>query len=334
MKKLKCAVIGCGGLGKGHIKNLQSNPRAELVALCDIDPEQFTKVVSTNLGQSDAPAELACYRLYTDAEKLLESESLDFVVIALPTYLHEPYTIMALDKGVHVFCEKPMARTWEGCRNMVDAARRNGRQLMIGQCLRFDAAYRTIKDAYEQNTYGKLLRLELTRYSLPPIWGHNNWFMDFARSGGAAMDLHVHDVDFINWLLGRPDSVRSDAIHVRSGFDCLSTRYYYKDGPVVTATGDWSLPESYGFHPGYLAVFEQAAITQDPLGPVVYTGSKEIRPEQLGSGNKYYDEVDHFIDCIESNTASTLMSMESTMQSIEIVTAEMRSADTGDAVPL
>lgn len=334
MNKLKCAVIGCGGLGKGHIKNLQANSRAELVALCDIDPEQFTRVVSTNLGDSNAPADLSRYRLYTDAEELLEKETLDFVVIALPTYLHEPYSVMALDKGVHVFCEKPMARTWEGCQNMVKAAHRNGKQLMIGQCLRFDTAYRMIKDAYTQGTYGKLLRLELTRYSLPPVWGHDNWFMDFERSGGAAMDLHVHDADFINWLLGRPDSVRSDAIHVRSGFDCLSTRYYYQDGPVVTATADWSLPESYGFRPGYLAIFEHAAITQDDNGPVIYAGNNEIHPEELGSGNKYYDEVDHFMDCILCGTVSDIMPMESTMQSIEIVTAEIRSANIGEEVSL
>ena len=195
MEKLKCAVIGCGGLGHVHMKNLLTMDDVQLTALCDVDETQFTRSVKNNLDRTDT-LDLSGVRTYTDAQELLDKEALDFVVIALPTYLHAPYSIMALDKGLHVFCEKPMSTTLEGCRSMVAAAKRNGKLLTVGQVLRFSYPYRLIKEAYETGMYGKLLRLDLRRDSHPPIWGSNNWFMDFDRSGGAVIDLHVHDVDW------------------------------------------------------------------------------------------------------------------------------------------
>jgi len=334
MSTLKCAVIGCGGLGKKHVGHVAVMEGVQLVALCDIVEEQFTKATTTNLG-AGATIDISNYNLYTDAEELLAKEELDFVIIALPTFLHEKYTIMALDKGVHVFCEKPMARTVEACQNMIDAAKRNNKLLSIGQCLRFDDGYALIKEAYDSGKYGKLKRLELTRYSVAPIWGWENWYMNFERSGGAATDLHVHDVDFINYLLGRPDAVRSDAYDKRSGFDCISTQYYYKDGPIVHATGDWSLPQSFGFRPDYMAVFEKAVIMKGSKGgPVIYPEDGEAQEVEYGSRDMYKSEVEYFVQCINEGKLNDIAPMESTKQSIEIVFAEIESAKTGKVVTL
>jgi len=334
MSKLKCALIGCGGLGKGHLARVALMDDVEMVALCDVNEEQFTKATATNLGAGQT-IDISNYNLYTDAEEMLNKEELDFVIIALPTFLHEKYTVMALDKGLHVFCEKPMARTPEACQNMIDAAIRNNKLLSIGQCLRFDYGYGMIKEAYESGKYGKLIRLELYRYSYAPIWAWENWYMNFERSGGAATDLHVHDVDFINYLLGRPDAVRSDAYDKRSGFDCISTQYYYKDGPIVHATGDWSLPQSFGFRPDYMAVFEKAVIMKGSKGgPVIYPEDGEAQEVEYGSRDMYKSEVEYFVQCINEGKLNDIAPMESTKQSIEIVFAEIESAKTGKVVTL
>lgn len=332
MSNLRCALIGCGGLGKVHLSGLLNMEGVELVALCDIDKEQFTKATSTNLGEGKT-FDLAGYNLYTEAEEMLEKEELDFVVIAIPTYLHEKYSVMALNKGLHVFCEKPMARTPEACQNMIDAAKRNNKLLTIGQCVRFEAPYMLIKEAYDSGKYGKLLRLELTRYSLTPVWGKDNWYMDFEKSGGAAVDLHVHDVDFLNYMMGRPDAVKSDAIHTQSGFDCISTQYFYKDGPVVHIIGDWSLPKSFGFRPDYLAVFEKATIKKGLRDAVLCPADGEAVevPDDIDS---YKVEMEYFVKCIRENRLNDVVPMESTKQSIEIVFAEMESAKTGKIVEL
>jgi len=333
MSKLKCALIGCGGLGKGHLARVALMDDVEMVALCDVNEEQFTKATATNLGAGQT-IDISNYNLYTDAEEMLNKEELDFVIIALPTFLHEKYTVMALDKGLHVFCEKPMARTPEACQNMIDAAIRNNKLLSIGQCLRFDYGYGMIKEAYESGKYGKLIRLELYRYSYAPIWAWENWYMNFERSGGAALDLHVHDVDFTNYLLGRPDAIKSDAYHKTSGFDMISTQYIYKDGPIVHAIGDWSLPVSYGFRPTYMAIFEKAVIMPGEKGPKICPEDGEAQEFERGDRDMYRDEVRYFIQCIKEGKLNDIVPMESTKQSIEMVFAEMKSAETGEVVTL
>ena len=185
MSKLKCGIIGFGGLGKIHYFNLVKNENVEIVALCDVEEKQFTEAKDTNQGKGEAPLDVSMYHLYSDAEEMLEKENLDLVVVALPTYLHAKYSIMALNKGAHVFCEKPMARTVEECQEMIKAAKANNRQLAIGQCVRFHKVFEYIKEAYEDGKYGKLVRLELCRYGCTPVWGWDNWYMDFEKSGGA-----------------------------------------------------------------------------------------------------------------------------------------------------
>ena len=322
---LKCAVIGFGGLGKGHAGRAEKMENVELVALCDVDTSQFEKVTTTNLGEGER-LDVAKYNLYTDAEEMLEKEQLDFVIIAVPTFLHEKYTVMALEKGLHVFCEKPMGRTVEACENMIEAAKRNNRLLSIGQCLRFDPSYRFIKEAYDTGKFGALKRMELTRYSYAPIWAWENWYMDFARSGGAALDLHVHDVDFINYMLGRPNAVKSDAVHKTSGFGCISTQYIYENGAIVRATGDWSLPESFGFCPDYFVVFENAVIKKGEKGPRVCPADGDAYELDFSDRNMYWNELEYFVQCINESKLNDIAPPESTMQTIEIVMAEMESA--------
>jgi len=110
MSKLRCGVIGCGGLGNAHATNLSRREDVDFVSICDINLERLTKEIETNQSKGTV-LDVSKYDLYTDAKEMLEKENLDFVVIALPTYLHAEYTVTALDMGVHVLCEKPMART-------------------------------------------------------------------------------------------------------------------------------------------------------------------------------------------------------------------------------
>lgn len=336
MSKLKCGIIGFGGLGKIHFFNLVKNENVEIVALCDVEEKQFTEAKDTNQGKGEAPLDVSMYHLYSDAEEMLEKENLDLVVVALPTYLHAKYSIMALNKGAHVFCEKPMARTVEECQEMIKAAKANNRQLAIGQCVRFNKVFEYVKEAIDDGKHGKLLRLELCRYGFAPKWGWDNWYMDFKRSGGAALDLHVHDVDYINSVFGRPTAVQSEAIHRISGFDCMQTRYFYDNtDAIIRATGDWSMPISYGFKPSVFAQFEDALIVNTPTGYIIYPNEgEEIKIDNDPSYSGYNAEMALFVDCIIAGKPNVKVLPESTAQSIEIVFAEMKSADTKERVEL
>ena len=158
-KKLKAGLIGVGSMGRGHLDNyvklLKEDSDIELVALCDIDEKKFTNYKADfNLGPvGEDGYDFDRFRLYTDLDDLLENESLDMVTIALPTYLHAWATVKCLDKGINVLCEKPMATTYEDCLRMIEASERNGKFLMIGQCLRFATPYLALKSMWTKSCW-------------------------------------------------------------------------------------------------------------------------------------------------------------------------------------
>ena len=92
---LKVALVGVGGISGTHIPAWDSMEDVELVALCDIRPEQMTSYQDK--------------RCYTDFKEMLEKETIDILDICLPTYMHTEYSIMAMEKGIHVICEKPVS---------------------------------------------------------------------------------------------------------------------------------------------------------------------------------------------------------------------------------
>ena len=332
---LKCAIIGLGGLGKKHLGNiLAMKDKVQIVALCDVEGNKLSENIHTNQGEMKIDMGMSEYHFYTDAEELFEKESLDFVIIALPTYLHEKYAVMALNHGIHTFSEKPMARTSEQAQNMVDAAKRNGKKLMIGQCLRHKDSYMALKHYVDNGELGKLVRVAFHRYSFLPVWGWQNWYLDYEKSGGAAMDLHVHDVDLINRIFGMPNSVSTVATHVRTKFDSITTRYFYDD-VCVTADCDWSFGESFGFRRGYFAVFEKATLEMKDSGEtLVCPIDAPAYPVELSGLDPYVEEMKDFISAIEEDREITVLAPESTKETIDIVLAEIQSAETGLPVSL
>jgi len=333
---LKCGVIGLGGLGKKHLGNLLAmGDQVQVVALCDVESDKLSAGVQTNLGVIKADVDFSKYHFYTDGEEMLDKEELDFVVIALPTYLHAKYAIYAMEKGVNVFSEKPMARTAEEAAKMIEVSERTGKKLMIGQCLRHSPAYKILKEYYENGQLGKLLRMNFHRFSLVPVWGWNHWYEDFEKSGCAAMDLHVHDVDLINWIFGKPQKVSSFATHDRTKFDAIFTRYFYASGLCVTADCDWGYSDSFGFRRGYVANFEKGALEMKDSGEVVISPiDGDAYTVELPAVDPYVAEMKDFIDAIVNDREIEVLAPWSTKQTLDIVLAEMESATTGENVAL
>lgn len=334
---LKFGIIGFGGLGKVHFNDyleIKKTNRAdiELVALCDIEPKAFTESAATNITSGGETLDLSAYTLYSDYKEMLAKEKLDFVITALPTYLHAQVAVYALNAGLHVFSEKPMAIDLESCQAMLDAAEKNDKKLMIGQCLRYEPGYTNLTEYYKNGELGKLCRAEFGRYSLTPTWSSNNWMMDEAKSGGAALDFHVHDVDYINFLLGLPKSVAAMATHEHSGYDSIVSTYYY-DNCVVTAAADWAMPNEYPFTEKFIARFEKGTLEYLRGELTLYTDDGATKVELSGK-NSYVEEVVDFADCIVNNRVSEINPPASCMDSIKLALAEKQAAKTGTIVNL
>ena len=325
---LKCGIIGFGGLGKVHFKSLCKMEKAGLVkveSLCDVREEQFTVKTDTNLGSDRAEVDKSRCRIYTDYTKMLSDCELDFVVVALPTFLHAPVSIAVMEAGCHVFCEKPMAINAEQAGKMLAVSKEKNKLLMVGHNLRFWPDYIKLKEFIDSGKYGKVVRAEFSRLSATPKWGWENWFMDEEKSGGAPLDLHIHDVDAINWLFGPPEAVRSTATHVVTKFDSITTEYIYPDDKVITAVGDWGKHEKFPFRMTFLVRFENATIEMDKKGFNIYT-DEAAETIDFGEFNSYYDELAHFVNCIRENKPVSINPPEYSLKSLEITLSEKESA--------
>ena len=335
---LKYGLIGMGGLGKLHLSNLDKIGKERgdicLKAICGATKEDLKKSVGLNIGTVDvSKVNVDNCNFYGDYKELFENEELDFVVAAIPTYLHKEIAVYALEHGVSILSEKPMALTLDGCDRMIEAANKSGMHLMIGHCMRFYSTYSKLKEIVESGIYGKVYRAEFTRYSQMPKWTWNNWILDPEMSGGCPLDLHVHDVDMMNYIFGSPKSLFSTATNKKVELESIFTQYYYEDGMVVISGADWSLPDTYKFNAQCMVNFEKAAAVIKDNELTIYTDDEVIKPELSGE-SEFISELNAFIDMVKTGEKSKVTSPESIRETVRIIKAEVESAKTRKIIEL
>ena len=339
---MRVGLVGLGMMGSGHLTNYikmkENNEGIELVAVCDVDEKKIASGTATegNLKVTDDSFDLSKYNCYTCMEEMIQKENLDYVDLCLPTHLHAPMSIRAMEMGVNVFCEKPMARTSKQCDEMIATAKRTGKKLMIGHTLRYWDAYVFAKDYIDNNTFGKCLGAYFYRGGITPIWSWENWLLTKERSGGCLLDQHVHDVDTIVWMFGLPKAVSTTGINTipGSGYDIVSTNYIYEDGKVVNAQDDWVINgDGYGFKMLYRINFEKGALIYEEGKLLVCPeGGKGFEAEFEGR-NAYYDEIILFAKLLKDDSTFDYMALlESHRDTILLAEAEEKSADNAGAV--
>lgn len=331
----KYAIIGFGGLGKLHLSNLAKLERERgdfsLQAICGTDANTFKENVKLNLGTVDlSDVNIDNCRFYQDYKELIEVEKPDFILSALPTYLHKEVAVYALSRGIHVFSEKPMALSVEDCEEMVRVAKENGKYLMIGQCLRFDAAYSKLKEYVDNKTFGEVYRAEFTRYSQKPSWTWNNWILDPAQSGGCILDMHIHDVDLINWIFGMPKALRSAITEKKAGREAVFTQYFYDD-LLVLANADWSMTQSFPFEARCLVNFEEATLVISNGKITVYKDEESFVPE-LPEEDYFVKEMKAFLKMVIDGEECNITSSESVLDSVKLAMKEIEASKSGKTV--
>jgi predicted dehydrogenase len=275
---------------------------------------------------------------------MLEEVESMAVDLCLPTDLHRSQAQVAFDHGRHVFCEKPLALTSPDAEAMVRGAEKAGVFLMVGHCLRFWPEYRELERLVRSREFGALKALTMRRSSGRPDYAANNWTADSRRCLGAALDLHIHDADFLHHLLGLPRAVTSRGVRYGSGWDHIETLYDY-GGPCVSAGGGWDYPSRWGFRMEYHATFEGGALNFDScLSPALHKCAAEGRPVpvKLPAGPvaapaglvAYAEELDYFCVHIASGVPPKIANGVQAAESLRLVLAEIQSAETGQTVKL
>jgi len=328
---LKVGIIGFGFMGRMHYKCWKAISGAEVKAVCDINPNivKDAKKVIGNVGDAKETIDFSNIHLYSDFEEMLANERLDVVSITLPTYLHADYSIKALSAGLHVLCEKPMALTVEDCQRMIDHANQAGRLLQIGQCVRFWPEYAKAKQIVDSAEYGKVIAATFQRLGAMPTWSADNWFLDERRSGGMALDLHIHDTDFIQYLFGMPQAVYSSGAKTPSGgLLHIVTQYFYDDEKVITAEGSWAMMPAFGFEMSFNIVLEKATLvydlTREPKFRICPSDGEAFTPE-VEKGDGWFLEIAHFAKVVKGEKVEPVTTLEQSRNSVRIVNAEKES---------
>jgi predicted dehydrogenase len=189
---LRLGLLGTGFAARAHAEAVGSVPGVALVAVAAAHPESARRFAAEHAAAHPR------LRPFRDLDELLASD-LDAVVVAVPTHLHEEAACAALAAGRHVLLEKPMALTLEGCDRIL-AAVAPGRALMVGLVCRHWPHYAALRSLAASGSYGRLRSLAAGRRATFPRW--SPWFADRGRSGGAALDLMVHDLDLARAFCG------------------------------------------------------------------------------------------------------------------------------------
>jgi predicted dehydrogenase len=207
-----------------------------------------------------------------------------------------------------------MARTSAQCREIVAAAAKSGGFFMPAMVMRFWPEWAWLKNAIARQTFGKALAARFRRVCPPPGWSRAG-YLKGRDSGGALLDLHVHDSDFVQFCFGRPRGVYSVGTTRFSGAtDYLVTSYEVAGGMPVTAEGSWLMPEGFGFK-----------MDEDGQKPRVIPRASE---------DGYEMELRYIIRCIQQETPPAIVTAADGLGAVEICEAEEKSIKTGAVVGL
>ena len=341
-KTVNVGVVGIGFMGVTHIKAYRQIPGARLAAICDAvrPPENgdLSKIAG-NIGSADPlKLDMTQVKAYRDFKEVLNNPDIDLVDLCVPTPQHAPLVIAALKAGKHVVCEKPLARTSAICRDIVKAARKAKTFFMPAMVVRFWPEWAYAKALIEQPTWGKVLAARFRRVSSPPGWSKSSYFTG-SDSGGALLDLHIHDTDFVQFCFGRPRSVFSvGATRFSGAIDHVVTAYQVAAGIPVTAEGSWIMTEGFGFNMAYTINFEKGTIDYDlSRGAEAMRLYREGKPPQTmkpGRVDGYVLELKHMIEAIQTGRPPSIVTARDGLSAVEICEAEEKSIKLGRVVTL
>ncbi|MFD1334216.1 Gfo/Idh/MocA family protein [Oceanobacillus iheyensis] len=335
MVKVRVAVIGCGSIAKNrHLKEYSANHQVDIVAVCDIVE-----------GRAKQVAELHNAKAYTDYKQLLKEEEVDAVSVCLPNYLHAPVSIAALEAGCHVLCEKPMATSKEEAEEMIQAAEKNNRKLMIGHNQRFVASHQKAKQLIESGELGKIYSFRTTfGHGGPEGWsadGADSWFFKKEKAFVGAMgDLGVHKADLMRYLLNEEfvevaAFVETSAKQTATVDDNATLVMKSESGIIGTLAASWAYNAA---EDNSTVIFAENAIVRledDPnYSMIVQYTNGEVVKYKLGGiqsneegGQTTSHVIDHFIESVTTNQQPLIDGYEG-MKSLNVILAALSSVET------
>lgn len=355
--RIRIALVGCGRISRNHIKAIAMHFRqAELVAICDVNPESLNSaqhfVSETSKEYPDSAHRPEQFIGYENLLSAIKSRALeiDLVVLTTPSGLHPAQTIAAAAAGVHVCTEKPMATSWEDGVRMVKACEEANVRLFVVKQNRFNSTLQLVKRQLEAGRFGQLAMVTVNVFWQRPqsYYDQDSWRGTWALDGGALMNQASHYVDLLNWLIGPVESVSASittlgrkieaedtaAMHLRWQNGCLGTMAVTMLTYPKNLEGSITiLGETGSVKVGGAAVnkIEHWTFSDDSPDDLLIKNASYETTNVYGFGHPPYYQ--NLLDTLQRN-AMPLCDGNEGLRSLEILIAAYRSAKVGKSISL
>lgn len=302
IQRTRIGILGAGGMAQTHVSRFGLIKAVEIAGICS-RVKAHAESIAKPLG---VPAT-------ADPRRLLEDDSIDAIDVVVPSGAHRRLAIEALERGKHVFCETPIALNLEDADEMIRAARRHHRLLLVAQLARFVPEYARIHKAAISNEFGRPLLGLASRLS-PPYWTVESP-RPFQSYGEPLVELMIFDFNYLNWIFGFPTSVYAGGLTgARGRPDHILVTLHYPGG-IGFAEGSARMPTSFPFNTHLRVLFGEAMIEADfRILPKKLTWSLTLYPEKgkprilkAPGSDPYRAECQYFVDCVRGNADPSLM---------------------------
>ena len=327
---IKVGLIGCGFMGGMH--------SACYAALAGLG----VKVTAVAYVRRDYAEKLAGdAEIYATGMELIEKADVDVVDVCLPTHLHAAHAVAAMKAGKNVFVEKPIAFKDEDMELILKTEAETGAKVQVGQVIRQWTEYVWLKKAVDAGTFGKIQHAMFRRLSSRPEWAWEGWLHQVDKSGGVAVDMHVHDVDFVRYILGEPDVVKAHAHRDAEGvIQQINAVYGYGDKVSVAVESGWDYPADFPFTADFRVKFDKATVIGGggvvnvyPVGGAAYQAEleEEFQGDNDIGGNVsslggYYNELKYFVEGLQGKNDLSVATVSEAIKSVQLVKREVEAA--------
>ena len=327
---IKVGLIGCGFMGGMHSACYAAlaNLGVKVTAVADVRRDYAEKLANGA-------------EIYATGMELIEKADVDVVDVCLPTHLHAAHAVAAMKAGKNVFVEKPIAFKDEDMELILKTEQETGTKVQVGQVIRQWTEYVWLKKAVDAGTFGKIQHAMFRRMSSRPEWAWEGWLHQVDKSGGVAVDMHVHDVDFVRYIMGEPDVVKAHAHRDAEGvIQQINAVYGYGDKVSVAVESGWDYPADFPFTADFRVKFDKATVIGGggvvnvyPVGGAAYQAEleEEFQGDNDIGGNisslgGYYNELKYFVEGLQGKNDLSVATVSEACKSVQLVWKEVEAA--------
>jgi predicted dehydrogenase len=343
---IRVALIGLGKMGLSHLSMIRTHPDVELVGVCDTS-KYLLDLLEKNTGVAT----------YTDHKTMFQKANPEAVIVATPSQYHAGIVKDAIERGLHIFCEKPFCLDWSESEALASLAENKGLVNQIGYHYRFVGAFQEVKRLLDAGAIGTVSHVLAEAYGPVVLRPKGmSWRTQKAEGGGCLYDYAAHPVNLLNWLFGMPSAVGGTVMNSIFSKDTddevYSTIQYAGGGPSVQLSVNWS-DESYRKMSVKLTIWGSAGricadrqecqvYLRDPKETLSgYTKGWNVRyTTELTKpvwfyvrGEEYSAQLDYFVDCIKSASKINMNSFACAAQTDRVL-AMMRDDAQASAAQL